>query len=144
MTETEVPKVEITTETYNLLQSAIQYAVEELNDKIYERGGDYEDSDIAAMEDKLRDFRECADWLKIQTGRAFDWDAHWTAVKDERGDNLTVSEAALPDEHYVWTVMDDGEGGLCISPGKRFVNRLDYIITTEPWTDADELKEWIY
>lgn len=140
------PQLQIPDHEYNLLQSAIEHAMEELSDKIYEREDDYTPDDVAAMEDKQRQFRELRDWLKIQTGKAFDWDAHWTAVTRDNGAHYLIpcTEVSSVDEHYVWTIMDDGEGGLCISPGARFVNRLDYIMTTEPWTDADEQKEWIY
>ncbi len=35
----------------------------------------------------------------------------------------------------VWTILDDGEGGLFLGAGHSWVNRLGYIITNVPWTD---------
>ena len=41
------------------------------------------------------------------------------------------------DEHYVWTIIDC-DGKLYVSPGYRFVNRLDYVICRNAWTSHDE------
>ena len=40
------------------------------------------------------------------------------------------------DRHLVWTILDC-EGKLYVSPGFRFVNRIDYVLCTVPWTDDD-------
>jgi hypothetical protein len=141
---TATPALEVDDERYALLQYTIEATIEDLNDKIHEREEDYSDEDREAMEEKIREVRELRDALKIATGRAFDWWSHFEAVKTENGDNYIIPPGVEVDEHYVWTVLDDGEGNLCISPGFHYVNRLDYIMTTKPWTDADEEKEWIY
>lgn len=134
----------MTDEQYKLLLTSIDTTIEDLNDKIYEREDDYEPDDTARMEEKIRELRELRDLLKIATGNAFDWSKHFEAVKTENGDNYIIPPGVEVDEHYVWTVLDDGEGNLCISPGFHYVNRLDYIMTTKPWTAEDEKKEWIY
>jgi len=38
----------------------------------------------------------------------------------------------------------DCDGVLCISPGRHVVNRLNYVVTTEPWSAEDETKDWVY
>ena len=48
--------------------------------------------------------------------------------------------AQLPkhvDPHLVWTILDC-EGRLYVSPGFRFVNRIDYMLCQVPWTDEDQ------
>ena len=47
-----------------------------------------------------------------------------------RGDQLPKDV----DSHLVWTILDC-DGKLYLSPGFRFVNRLDYVLCTVPWTD---------
>jgi hypothetical protein len=42
---------------------------------------------------------------------------------------------ALPPE-YVWTVMSDDEGGIYISNGRHFVNRLGYLVSDVPVPSA--------
>jgi len=42
------------------------------------------------------------------------------------------------DPHYVWTIVeppDDPKNNLYAIPGVRMVNKLDYVISTHPWTD---------
>jgi len=41
--------------------------------------------------------------------------------------------------HRVWTIVDC-EGQLYVSPGYRFVNRIDYALCEVPWTDEDRLQ----
>ena len=46
----------------------------------------------------------------------------------------------LPDDvdpRLVWTILDC-DGHLYVSPGFRFVNRLDYVLCAVPWTDEDQ------
>lgn len=45
-----------------------------------------------------------------------------------------VLKVAREKPDHVWTVID-GDGGLCISTGYHFVNRLGYIITEVPFTE---------
>jgi hypothetical protein len=40
--------------------------------------------------------------------------------------------------HRVWTIVQGGSGKLYVSPGLRFVNRIDYVYCEVPWTDDDE------
>ena len=40
------------------------------------------------------------------------------------------------DERLVWTIVDC-DGQLHVSPGYRFVNRIDYVLCKVPWTDED-------
>ena len=40
------------------------------------------------------------------------------------------------DPHRVWTIVDC-EGQLYVSPGYRFVNRIDYALCEVPWTGED-------
>ena len=39
----------------------------------------------------------------------------------------------------VWTIVDC-DGQLHVSPGCRFVNRIDYVLCEVPWTDEDRLQ----
>jgi hypothetical protein len=41
------------------------------------------------------------------------------------------------DPRLVWTIVDC-DGKLYVSPGFRFVNRVDYVLCRNPWTDDDE------
>jgi hypothetical protein len=40
------------------------------------------------------------------------------------------------DERLVWTIVDC-DGQLRVSPGYRFVNRIDYVLCEVPWTNED-------
>lgn len=42
-----------------------------------------------------------------------------------------------------WTVLDC-DGKLYVSAGFHFVNRIGYIKTEIPWTDADHQRDWRY
>ncbi len=43
------------------------------------------------------------------------------------------------DPHHVWTIADC-DGQLRVSPGYRFVNRIDYVLCEVPWTNEDRLQ----
>ena len=43
------------------------------------------------------------------------------------------------DPHLVWTILDC-DGHLYVSPGFRFVNRIDYVLCAVQWTDEDQLQ----
>lgn len=141
-------KVGMSEEQYTLLQGAIDYAIEELGDKMYERSDDYEPDDIAKMEEEQREYEELRDWLKIATGHAHDFQDNWEIIRDPEGDPVEVTYPAgqevEPDVlSHVWTVLDC-EGRLYVSPGFHWVNRQMHIMTVKPWTADDEQKEWIY
>ena len=61
----------------------------------------------------------------------------------DRPDSATYwGREQLPDDvdpRLVWTILDC-EGNLYLSPGFRFVNRIDYVLCAVPWTD-DDLKQ---
>ena len=40
------------------------------------------------------------------------------------------------DPHFVWTILDC-DGRLYVSPGFRFVIRIDYVLCSVPWSDDD-------
>ena len=40
------------------------------------------------------------------------------------------------DPHFVWTILDC-DGHLYVSPGFRFVNRIDFVLWARPWTEDD-------
>ena len=59
-----------------------------------------------------------------------------------RADNTPLwelSEVRPPDatDHRHWWTVIDCPGGLYLSAGFRFVNRLAYVRCEVPWTDAD-------
>ena len=57
-------------------------------------------------------------------GRMFEtYGADWEAVGDWA-------------ERHVWTLIHDD--GLHIIPGRRWINRLGYFITKQPWAEEDE------
>jgi len=41
------------------------------------------------------------------------------------------------DPRLVWTIVDC-DGKLYVSPGFHYVNRIDYVLCGNPWTDDDE------
>ena len=47
-------------------------------------------------------------------------------------------------ENNVWTVADGDNGNLYITPGRRYVNRLFYIITEKPWVDYNKTRDYKY
>jgi len=47
-------------------------------------------------------------------------------------------------ENNVWTVADGDNGDLYITPGRRYVNRLFYIITEKPWVDYNKTRDYKY
>lgn len=49
------------------------------------------------------------------------------------------------DARRVWTILDGGNGKLYVSPGFRFVNRIDYVFCEVPWTDDDQRQpDYVY
>jgi hypothetical protein len=61
-------------------------------------------------------------------------------ITDETGNQLRENSYTLDfDLHYVWSVIDaDCSGRMYLIPGYHVVNLMDYVVTKEPWTDADE------
>jgi hypothetical protein len=48
------------------------------------------------------------------------------------------------DPNHIWTEVD-GDSGTYIVAGWHFVNRIQYYITTNPWTDEmTEVPTWVY
>lgn len=94
------------------------------------------------------DSRDARDNLKVAAGIAKRFDDHFTTVKVEgsEDEDAEIEYKAEVDEetlHRLWTVLDC-EGELAIMPGRHYVNRLSYILTTEPWTVDDLETEWVY
>jgi hypothetical protein len=54
-----------------------------------------------------------------------------------------VRPADVSDLRHWWTVIDC-DGGLYLSAGFRFVNRLAYVRCEAPWTGADEVIDYRY
>jgi hypothetical protein len=51
---------------------------------------------------------------------------------------------AKQDANHIWTEVD-GEGGTYITAGYHFVNRINYYITENPWTDEyTEVPTWVW
>lgn len=137
---------QIPADLYTALQNALETAIvnaETLDDAAME-ADDMEAQ--GAYHQETADLRELRDRLKVLTGKARNFDDHFTVVKDDNGDAVDFHPDNATAEHaerHLWTVLDcDGE--LCIVPGFAYVNRLQHIKTVEPWTDADTKEEWIY
>ena len=47
-------------------------------------------------------------------------------------------------ENNVFTVVDGDNNNWYITPGKRYVNRLFYIITNKPWSTFDTTRDYKY
>ena len=120
-------RLELTDWQIHLIGRAVDQAMDSLEDKIYEREDDYDAEDLNCMEQELRDLDELWDDIKVTVGRAFRFDDHFTVDQLKR----------------VWTVLDC-DGKLCISTGRRYVNREYYLLTEQAWTDEDTQKDWIY
>ena len=64
---------------------------------------------------------------------------HW-GEEDKREFKKRLAEIE-PDEakrhFHTWTLMTDDDGDMVICNGIRFVNRLEYIITTKPWEEGE-------
>jgi hypothetical protein len=121
--------------------SALEDGVSWLNDRM-EAFDDYTDEDIDRINERIREYQELEQDIKVLTGRAFRFDDHFEVIRDKTGDPLQPHMAGKPENH-VWTVLDC-DGVLCISPGRHVVNRLNYVVTTEPWSAEDETKDWVY
>lgn len=149
MTEETTPQLQIPDEKFRLIAEAIDMAKQDLDDKIYERLDDYSDDDRADMMEKQTELEDLYEWLQISTGRAFEFQDSWEIIRDSSGDPVEIEYpgqgvTVAPDVlHHVWTVLDV-DGRLYVSPGYHWVNRQMHIMTIQPWTEADEQKEWIY
>lgn len=53
-----------------------------------------------------------------------------------------VYEIRKTKPNYLWTVIDGNDGEIYVTPGFRFVNRIHYMVSTEPWTD--EMEDYLY
>lgn len=60
----------------------------------------------------------------------------------ERKEVLAALAAGTYTEQQVWTVVDDGDGGMGQAAGWHIVNRLGYGITEVPWVDGTEYVEY--
>lgn len=56
--------------------------------------------------------------------RYYNWD----------GEDLDILNATAPE--YIWTIVSGDNGNLYVSPGRRFVNRMDYVICKHPWKEG--------
>lgn len=73
-----------------------------------------------------------------------EWEDEFTGVEQPNGGVMLERFIDRPeDESHLWTVTDvDGE--LYIVPGWHYVNRFDYVYSTEPWTEEHEGREWAW
>jgi hypothetical protein len=107
---------------------------------------DFDDEYDGMFVELRTETREARDDLKVAAGIAKKFDDHFTKVEDSTGEDVEVGfDEAVDDDklHHIWTVLD-AEGELAIMPGRHYVNRLSYVVTTEPWTDSDLETEWVY
>lgn len=107
---------------------------------------DYDDEHDGMFVELRTDTRDARDDLKVAAGIAKRFDDHFTKVEDDTGEDAEVNFREEVDDdklHHIWTILD-AEGELAIMPGRHYVNRLSYVLTTEPWTDADLETEWVY
>ncbi len=58
---------------------------------------------------------------------------------DGRDIGAASSYRKMSTRSRVWTIIDC-DGQLHVSPGYRFVNRVDYVLCEVPWTDEDTLQ----
>ena len=140
MTTTEEGGVRLTVELVNRLIDVLDEAAQtaDLGMEIEDYEEEFTDLRTAS--------REARDDLKVAAGIAKRFDDHFTTVQDANEDNVEVGfHDEVDDEtlHRIWTVLD-ADGDLAISPGRHYVNRLSYILTTEPWTEEDCNTEWVY
>jgi hypothetical protein len=136
MDETVTLPKELVERIINTLDSAAQAA--DLGMDI----DDYEET----FTDLRNEAREARDDLKVASGRAKRFDDHFTKAEGDDGEDAEVGfNETVDDEtvHRIWTVLD-AEGELAIMPGRHYVNRLSYVLTTEPWTEDDLKTEWVY
>lgn len=63
----------------------------------------------------------------------------WGAYVRPSGDLFTFADVRDRPPNYVWTVVetgDDSDGSWYAQPGFHVVNKLGYVMTRKPWTDA--------
>jgi hypothetical protein len=52
---------------------------------------------------------------------------------------MSWDEAQNYPDNHVWTVVDSDDGSQLIAiPGYHFINRIDYMVTEQPWDDLAE------
>ena len=61
-------------------------------------------------------------------------------IPDPRGngDVWEYEDTLAHDVHCVWTLVDGDNGDPYIVPGCHIVNKFGYMVTRNPWTDAQE------
>lgn len=82
------------------------------------------------------------DWNEITGGSHpytyAQWEERFKPTRDTRGDVLTFDTPPQGiDPKHLWTFVQ-GDMSMWILPGFHWVNRLEYYVTKEPWTDEDE------
>lgn len=48
------------------------------------------------------------------------------------------------DYHFVWTMIEGDNGKWYLSPGWHVVNRIGYVLCTQPFDDADMTRDYVY
>ena len=77
----------------------------------------------------------------MKKGRREDFDVWWDKfipIESEKETILyEIDDERVKNAHWetVWTLMSGDNGNLYIVPGWHFVNRMNYFITKNKWTD---------
>jgi len=64
-------------------------------------------------------------------------DGHYFGFETYGEDLAYIERMAVEKPNHVWTLID-GDEGTYITAGKRFVNRICYFVTMEPWVTGNE------
>lgn len=67
------------------------------------------------------------------------FDNQFNVIEDPEGDTVRPDcPAGQENSKHLWTIVDGDDGSMYALSGWHYVNRVGYIITTEPWTEETE------
>ena len=90
---------------------------------------------------KLKTYEVIARRPRTRTGSWSTFERRFRPI-DSPDQTVWWGQEQLPvavNQHLVWTIVDC-DGKLYVTPGFRFINRIDYVLCETPWTDDDMLQ----
>lgn len=57
-------------------------------------------------------------------------------------DYARAQQLGASGDQHLWTIVEGDNGNLYVTAGWAYVNRLEYLITKEPWSDSNEAWLW--
>lgn len=143
--------IALTEEQVDQVLASILDAQELLSDKLLrgEEHGEFDGEEMEILRDNHATYEELYGDILVSLGRAKKFSDHFELAKNEE-DNWIVTDYPedledYSDEvlHHVWTIVAR-DYGLGIAPGFHLEDKLQHVVSTQPWTDADSTTFWVY